>query len=87
MGACPRPGVNASTAVRRGLTLPCANGWFAWRWWYYGYPFPNTYYVKAAGEPPPGYRSKLMQNGLYYVWQWARQRLPPTAERFCLRSQ
>ena len=23
--------------------------WFAWRWWYYGWPFPNTYYVKAAG--------------------------------------
>ena len=23
--------------------------WFAWRWWYYGWPFPNTYYVKASG--------------------------------------
>lgn len=23
--------------------------YFAWRYWYYGYPFPNTYYVKAAG--------------------------------------
>lgn len=47
--------------------------WFAWRWWYYGYPFPNTYYVKAAGTPPPGYAEKMLQNGLYYVWQWANQ--------------
>jgi hypothetical protein len=47
--------------------------WYAWRWWYYGYPFPNTYYVKASGEPPPGYTAALVQNGLYYVWQWARQ--------------
>jgi arabinofuranosyltransferase len=47
--------------------------WYAWRWWYYGYPFPNTYYVKASGEPPPGYTAALMKNGLYYVWQWARQ--------------
>jgi len=27
--------------------------WFAWRWWYYGWPFPNTYYVKATDPPPP----------------------------------
>jgi arabinofuranosyltransferase len=47
--------------------------WFLWRWWYYGYPLPNTYYVKAAGEPPPGYAEQLWSNGLYYVWQWARQ--------------
>jgi arabinofuranosyltransferase len=26
--------------------------WFAWRWWYYGWPFPNTYYVKATDPPP-----------------------------------
>src|SRR5690606_3135862 len=47
--------------------------WYAWRWWYYGHPFPNTYYVKASGEPPPGYSETLLRNGLYYVWQWARQ--------------
>ena len=23
--------------------------WFAWRWHYYGYKFPTTYYVKADG--------------------------------------
>lgn len=49
--------------------------WFAWRWWYYGHPLPNTYYVKAAGTPPPGYVDKLRDNGWYYVWQWARQSL------------
>jgi hypothetical protein len=44
-----------------------------WRWLYYGYPFPNTYYVKAAGETTADYRAKLLGNGLYYVWQWASQ--------------
>lgn len=46
--------------------------YFAWRWWYYGYPFPNTYYVKAAGPAKAGYDEKLRQNGLYYVWQFLR---------------
>lgn len=32
--------------------------WFAWRWWYYGWPFPNTYYVKAT-DPPPGCAASL----------------------------
>lgn len=56
-----------------GLFLAVWGPWYAWRWWYYGYPFPNTYYVKAAGEPPPGYKDALVDNGLYYVWQWLRQ--------------
>ena len=48
--------------------------WFAWRWWYYGWPFPNTYYVKATGpwaaaELP----HQMTSNGLYYVWVWLRQ--------------
>ena len=47
--------------------------WFAWRWWYYGWPFPNTFYVKAGGEPPPGYAARMRANGLYYIWQWAWQ--------------
>ena len=46
--------------------------YFAWRWWYYGYPFPNTYYVKAAGPAAAGYEQKLRANGLYYVWQFLR---------------
>ena len=31
-----------------GLWAP----WFLWRWWYYGWPFPNTYYVKATDPVP-----------------------------------
>lgn len=56
-----------------GLFLALWAPWYGWRWWYYGYPFPNTYYVKAAGAPPPGYAEALLRNGLYYVWQWAWQ--------------
>ena len=48
--------------------------WFAWRWWYYGWPFPNTYYVKATG---PWISSDLprqmLGNGLYYVRVWLVQ--------------
>ncbi|HET9627582.1 MAG TPA: hypothetical protein VFP84_39770 [Kofleriaceae bacterium] len=48
--------------------------WFAWRWWYYGWPFPNTYYVKASG-PWAGadMPRQMLDNGLYYVWVWLRQ--------------
>lgn len=53
-----------------GLWAP----WFVWRWWYYGWPFPNTYYVKATG---PWVGSELpremIRNGLYYVWTWLQQ--------------
>lgn len=56
-----------------GLFLAVWLPWYAWRWWYYGYPFPNTAYVKAGGAPPPGYTETLLNNGLYYVWQWAWQ--------------
>ncbi len=66
--------------VRRAQELYCVGGfaalwapYFAWRWWYYGHPFPNTYYVKASGEPPDGYREELWSNGLYYVGQWAQE--------------
>ena len=34
--------------------------YFAWRWSYYGWPFPNTFYAKSAASPYP-------QQGLYYV--------------------
>jgi arabinofuranosyltransferase len=56
-----------------GLFLAVWAPWYAWRWWYYGYPFPNTAYVKAGGAPPPGYTETLLSNGVYYVWQWAWQ--------------
>jgi arabinofuranosyltransferase len=47
--------------------------WFAWRWWYYGWPFPNTFYVKAGGTPPPSYAADMRAQGLFYVWQWLTQ--------------
>ncbi|MDQ3367244.1 MAG: hypothetical protein M3680_17610 [Myxococcota bacterium] len=58
-----------------GLWAP----WFAWRWWYYGWPFPNTYYVKAAGpwadatSATPRMAAQMVDNGLYYVWVWLQQ--------------
>jgi arabinofuranosyltransferase len=48
--------------------------WFLWRWWYYGWPFPNTYYVKATGPwVSPELPGQMFHNGLYYVWVWLRQ--------------
>ena len=35
----------------------------AWRWWYYGWPFPNTYYVKAGGL-------SFWGRGWRYFWSW-----------------
>jgi arabinofuranosyltransferase len=46
--------------------------WFAWRWWYYGYPFPNTYYVKAAGPASAAYHAEMREVGLHYVAQFLR---------------
>jgi hypothetical protein len=47
--------------------------YWAWRWWYFGWPFPNTFYVKAGGAPSPDYARRMLENGLHYVWQWAWQ--------------
>src|SRR5262245_45740326 len=53
-----------------GLWAP----WFAWRWWYYGWLFPNTYYVKATGPwAAPNLAHQMIDNGLYYVWVWLLQ--------------
>jgi arabinofuranosyltransferase len=53
-----------------GLWAP----WFLWRWWYYGWPFPNTYYVKATGPwVSPEMPREMIRNGLYYVWTWLVQ--------------
>src|SRR5262249_34866734 len=46
-GAAPPAGRDAALAAVWFLALWAP--WFAWRWWYYGWPFPNTYYVKATG--------------------------------------
>lgn len=47
--------------------------YFALRWWYYGYPLPNTAYVKTGFEVSDAYAAKMAKQGRYYVWQWASQ--------------
>lgn len=48
--------------------------WFAWRLWYYGWPLPNTYYVKAHGPwQPPALAAEMWRNGGYYLLTWLRQ--------------
>ena len=48
--------------------------WFAWRWWYYGWPFPNTYYVKASGPWAGAHLAgEMLHNGAYYLWVWLKQ--------------
>ena len=39
--------------------------YFAWRWRYYGWPFPNTFYVKSSGVPGTA------ELGLYYLRRFA----------------
>jgi hypothetical protein len=72
-GAAPGRGVRDEAIAALwfvGLWAP----WFAWRWWYYGWPFPNTYYVKATGPwAAPEMAHQMLSNGLYYVWVWLRQ--------------
>ncbi|HWO19964.1 MAG TPA: hypothetical protein VNO30_14355 [Kofleriaceae bacterium] len=74
-GGLPLRDELAAAALFLALWLP----WFLWRWWYYGWPFPNTYYVKAAGEwadarsKTPQLAAQMIDNGLYYVWIWLRQ--------------
>ena len=48
--------------------------WFYWRYRYYGYPFPNTYYVKASGPwSSPRLEHEMLNNGTYYLWVWLEQ--------------
>lgn len=54
-----------------GLFLVVVLPWATWRWLYYGYPLPNTFYVKVGGL-----RSLVLERGLRYVGTAAMQRLP-----------
>src|SRR6185437_128648 len=48
--------------------------WFAWRWWYYGYKFPNTYYVKATGALHlPANEPSVWAYGGHYLLAWVHQ--------------
>ncbi len=60
----------AAAAVFLGVWAP----WFAWRWHYYGWPFPNTYYVKASGPwASPAMPAQMAAGGRYYLWAWVAQ--------------
>ncbi|HEY3357063.1 MAG TPA: hypothetical protein VGQ83_27685 [Polyangia bacterium] len=47
-----------------GLFLLIVVPYFAWRWRYYGWPFPNTFYIKSSGGPG------TVDRGLYYLWRF-----------------
>ena len=48
--------------------------WFAWRYWYYGHLWPNTYYVKAAGRwIDPTFGLEMYRLGAHYLWVWLHQ--------------
>jgi arabinofuranosyltransferase len=49
------------TALFLALFLP----YFAWRWRYYGWPFPNTFYVKSSGQ------TGTWQLGAFYLRRFA----------------
>lgn len=38
--------------------------YFAWRWWYYGYLLPNTFYVKVGGN------QVTVERGLTYIFSF-----------------
>ncbi len=51
--------------------------YFVWRFWYYGRPFPNTFYAKVTGG------SAQLVNGLHYLGEWATAH-PPLAAALLL---
>lgn len=69
-------GVVAAWGAARGR-LPRSSLWyigvagalfapyFAWRWLYYGYPLPNTFYVKVGGS------ASQVTRGALYLWEFA----------------
>src|SRR5262249_38070095 len=47
--------------------------YWGWRWWYYGWPLPNTFYVKAGRAASEAYKAAMRAHGAYYIHQWATQ--------------
>lgn len=71
-----RPSVWLPAPARQGALIAVAAvaAHVGWRLWYYGWPLPNTYYVKAHGPwQPPELAAQMLRNGGYYLWTWARQ--------------
>lgn len=42
--------------------------YFAWKWWYYGYPLPNTFYAKSAAQSYLSQGARYV--GLYFQCYW-----------------
>lgn len=60
--------------IGAGLFLGLWAPWFYWRYRYYGYLWPNTYYVKAAGPwLDPKMEVEMYTNGVHYLWVWLVQ--------------
>jgi len=60
--------------VAIGFFLVLWTPWFAWRYWYYGHLWPNTYYVKAAGRwIDPTFGLEMYRLGAHYLWVWLNQ--------------
>jgi hypothetical protein len=69
-----RPVIGRVELIAAGCFLVVWAPWFAWRYWYYGYPFPNTYYVKATGPwAAPAMAEQMRDAGLYYLGVWLVQ--------------
>jgi len=53
-------------------TLSLFAVYFAWRWSYFGYPLPNTFYAKTGGGTEQYQRgaSYALQFGLHYIVPW-----------------
>ncbi len=49
-----------------GAFVVIVGGYIAWRWSYYGWPLPNTFYIKSSGGSNWG-------RGFYYLRQFTRQ--------------
>ena len=49
-----------------GAFVVIVGGYIAWRWNYYGWPLPNTFYIKSSG-------GSNWARGFYYLRQFARQ--------------
>jgi arabinofuranosyltransferase len=66
--------ITRADLVAAGAFLVIWAPWFAWRWHYYGWPFPNTYYVKASGPwVDPKMAAQMAESGRYYLWVWLKQ--------------
>jgi arabinofuranosyltransferase len=57
--------------LRLGLFVLLWGSWFAFRWRYYGYPLPNTFYAKVTLNDSGAQRAR----GLEYVLTFIRMRL------------